>query len=480
MSESDDLQELGLLTGTRKASQNSPSPWIIRAIKLALCSVAVSVFLVTIVHLKRAPSRQQVLDRLFPASQRRTWAQYAPYAPVAEARGPPEGCTVSQVNILQRHGARFPTAGAAARILAALSKIQSATSFNDPNLEFLRNYEYALGTDDMVPYGAEESFDSGVEAYWRYQHLVSDQILPFIRSDKSQRDVDSAWNWTAGFSTASRHKLKPVVSFIVDAAARNNTLDGSQCPGAGRGEEQTDQWLATHYPQVTARLNANAPGAELTDENTYNLISLCPFETVAYLKKSPWCTLFESIPNAFDGFEYTGDLDKFYKTGYGQYLGPVQGVGYMNELVARLTESPVRDQTQTNHSVDDFPYTFPLNRTLYLDFSHDNQMIAIFSAMGLFRQPQPLDPTEPDPDRTWRVSAMVPFAGRMVVERLNCSQSGREARSQKMVRILVQDQVQPLEFCGASENGLCTLDAFVDSQAYARNKGEGDWEKCFE
>lgn len=33
------------------------------------------------------------------------------------------------------------------------------------------------------------------------------------------------------------------------------------------------------------------------------------------MEKSPWCTLFETIPGALGGFEYMGDLDKYYYTG---------------------------------------------------------------------------------------------------------------------------------------------------------------------
>ena len=69
---------------------------------------------------------------------------------------------------------------------------------------------------------------------------------------------------------------------------------------------------------------------------------------------------------------------------YGNPLGRVQGVGYVNELLARLTQTPVRDHTQTNRTLDGAPATFPLNRTLYADFSHDNQMAAIYAALGLF------------------------------------------------------------------------------------------------
>ena len=47
------------------------------------------------------------------------------------------------------------------------------------------------------------------------------------------------------------------------------------------------------------------------------------------------------------------------------------------------------------------------------------------------------------------------------------------------VRVLVQDVLQPLEFCGAGVGGICTLDAFVRSQSFARNDGEGDFQKCF-
>lgn len=144
----------------------------------------------------------------------------------------------------------------------------------------------------------------------------------------------------------------------------------------------------------------------------------------------------------------------------------------MNELLARLTGKPVSDTTQTNTTLDSSPETFPLNRTLYADFSHDNQMIAIYAAMGILRPLTALDPEKPDPSRTWLVSQLVPFGGKFVTERLDCE--GRES-----VRMLLNDAVVPLEICGAGENGVCTLDAFVSSQGYSRNNGEGDWPLCF-
>ena len=169
---------------------------------------------------------------------------------------------------------------------------------------------------------------------------------------------------------------------------------------------------------------------------------------------------------------------------YGGYFGRVQGVGYVNELIARLTGQPVRDNTQTNRTMDASPETFPLNRTFYADFTHGSELTSIYSTLGLFQQHllpgQKLDPEHPSPLRTWIVSRINPFSARMVVERLECEGvPGLPLATGRFVRILVNDAVQPLEFCGGV-GGLCELDAFVESQWYARHDGDGDFEKCFD
>lgn len=84
---------------------------------------------------------------------------------------------------------------------------------------------------------------------------------------------------------------------------------------------------------------------------------------------------------------------------------------------------------------------------------------------------------EEEREEAWVASRLVPCSARMVVERLACERG-------RYVRVLVNDQVQPLEFCvhgnaNREGEGICKLDAFVASQAYARSGGDGDWEECF-
>ncbi len=182
-------------------------------------------------------------------------------------------------------------------------------------------------------------------------------------------------------------------------------------------------------------------------------------------------------------FEKKKVVNSVYLCSYGANLGRVQGVGYVNELLARLTGQPVQDHTQTNRTLDASPETFPLGRTFYADFSHDNEMVSIYTALGLFRQyrlpEQKLDPADPSTLRTWVTSNLVPFSARMVVEKLQCGAEHLPLPKGTFVRILVNDAIQPLEFCGGVA-GLCELHAFVASQGYARHDGDGDFDKCFD
>lgn len=211
----------------------------------------------------------------------------------------------------------------------------------------------------------------------------------------------------------------------------------------------------------------------------------------------------------------------------GNPFGRPQGIGWINELIARLTVSPVNDTTQTNHTLDSNPSTFPLeNMTMWADFTHDNEMNAVLAAMGVLRMAaaettfeegdeiimhapdsvqQPLssdqldedwvvvpsqqrlkpprkvfkemDPTNPDPDRKWVASRLVPFTARFIVEKLSCPSSNHT--TVEAVRFLLNDAVLHIPGCREDlGNGVCTLEEFLETQVYARSGGMGEWEKC--
>ncbi|KAJ3570641.1 hypothetical protein NP233_g4262 [Leucocoprinus birnbaumii] len=422
-----------------------------------------------------------------PYETQKLWAAYSPYYSVQEYKPPPEECHLTQVNILQRHGARYPTLGQSARIATALMRLQEAVLYTDAHFEFIKNYEYDLNTDDLLPFGEHQMSESGRKSFVRYANLANEHNIPYVRASGSDRVIQSTVKWIDGFRNGSGGIIDPPLALVIpEIKGYNNTLDDKSCPNADHPDAPMDTWQNIYAKPIADRFNSIARGMpeNITSDDAQALITLCALETVAKEKYSSFCNLFTQ--SEFEDFEYAVDLDKFYFTGYGSALGPVQGVGYINELLARLTDQPVEDHTQTNYTLDSNPTTFPLGRGIYVDMSHDNLMVAVFSAMGLVnfnghKAGGKLEPTKRDESRDFVVSRIVPFSGRMVVERMDCEFPGdaRDVVEDKTyVRILLNDAVQTLDFCeGVRGDGLCPLRSFVESQAYARGNGQGDWER---
>ena len=62
----------------------------------------------------------------------------------------------------------------------------------------------------------------------------------------------------------------------------------------------------------------------------------------------------------------------WYTAAWGSPLSRVLGIGYVQELVARLTHTPLAaHNSSTNATLDDSPATFPLGQSLYVDATHE-------------------------------------------------------------------------------------------------------------
>ncbi|KAK1778575.1 histidine phosphatase superfamily [Copromyces sp. CBS 386.78] len=456
-----------------------------------------------------------------------TWGQYSPFFSVPSEISPsvPDGCRLTFAQVLSRHGARFPTAGKAAAISAVLTKIKTSATWYAPDFEFIKNYNYVLGVDQLTAFGEQEMVNSGIKFYRRYASLIRDytdpESLPFVRASGQERVIDSAANFTTGFYSALLADKNPPASFlplpregmliISEAITANNTMHHGLCRAfedSTTGDLAQAEFIAANFPPITARLNTHFKGVTLSDTDVLSLMDLCPFDTVAYppsslttsssvgsknnKRISPFCTLF--TPSDFTIYDYVQSLGKYYGYGPGNSLAATQGVGYVNELLARLTRSPVVDNTTTNSTLDGNETTFPLNRTVYADFSHDNDMMGILTALRVFETLSPMSNTT-IPKKygktgddglkgrdLFKVGWQVPFAGRVYFEKMVCDADGdgkidESEEQEEVVRILVNDRVVKLQGCEADEEGRCRLGKFVESMAFAR-KG-GDWGMCF-
>jgi hypothetical protein len=409
------------------------------------------------------------------------WGQYSLWFSVPsdiDVR-PPKDCSVTFASVLSRHGGRDPTMSKTIAYGVTIANLQNSSKQFPGEFAFLKDYKYTLGADLLTNVGRQEMVNSGAHFYQRYKSLVAKKT-PFVRSSGQDRVVESANKWLQGFAQAGKKSVGMIDVTIPEAAGVNNTLSHEICtsfeegPLDKVGDSAQAIWTAKFVPPIQSRINEKL-GANLTQTEIVYLMDMCPFDTLASPTAaiSPFCSLFTE--DEWHQYDYYETLGKYYGYGNGNPLGPTQGVGYVNELLARLTEKPVDDNTNTNHTLDSNPKTFPLDRKVYADFSHDNDMTAIFAAMGLYNQTKPLsNTTVQSTKRTHGYSAAwtVPFAARMYVEKLSCKGDKEES-----VRVIMNDRVLPLDFCHGDKHGRCKLSKFVKSQSFARSGGH--WDQCF-
>jgi hypothetical protein len=362
-------------------------------------------------------------------------------------------------------------------------------SFNG-EYAFLNDYEYTLGADELTLFGQQQMVNSGVKFYQRYEALAS-KNTPFLRSSGQARVVESAQNWTQGYHAAklidrrARSRGDSVYPYeileIPEDLGSNNTLNHEICTDFEDGwygkiaDGAQTEWAGNFAAPIRDRLNHELPGANLSTIQTIYMMDLCPFNTVASDTGaiSPFCSLFSE--EEWHQYNYYETLNKYYGYSYGNPLGPTQGVGFANELIARMTNKPVDDHTSTNSTLDTNNTTFPLGRKLYADFTHDNDMTAIFSAMGLYNNTAALPNNtivEAEDAGGYSAAWTASFASRAYFEKLQC-----RGEPEELVRVIVNDRVQPLEQCGGDRLGRCKLSTFVDSLGFARSGGL--WDQCY-
>lgn len=340
--------------------------------------------------------------------------------------------------------------------------------------------------------------NSGINFYNRYKTLARHN-LPFVRASGQDRVVESAERFTQGYHSALvqdaganvPHNLPYPILTIPEDTTSNNTMSHGLCTAfespdhyySSISSHAQSTYAETFIPQITTRLKTSLPGFNFTTTDVISLMDLCPFTTIAppYQPSSsspnpthsisPFCNIFTE--SEWHHYDYYQTLGKFYGYGPGNPLGPTQGVGYVNELLARMTSTPVDDHTSTNSTLDGNSTTFPLHKILYADFSHDNDMVSILAALGLYSGLSLSNTTRMGEDETGGFSARwtVPFAGRIYFEKLGCV-GGKE-----YVRVLVNDRVVELGSCERGREGMCEVGEWAGLLGWVR--GGGDWDVCF-
>ncbi|KAH7092348.1 histidine phosphatase superfamily [Paraphoma chrysanthemicola] len=384
----------------------------------------------------------------------------------------PEGCDITQVHLLYRHGARYPTSDAAPATFA--KKIVNATKTGlsvSGELAFLSDWKYRLGAELLTPFGRSQLFMLGVAHRQLYGSLLNNfteaGTIPVFRTQSQDRMVKTAENFAAGFFGVPEFMNEVNIEILVETLGLNNSgapyeiCNNSNIASRGSiGSTVAARFAKDAFNSTLARLQSQASGINFTSTDAIAMLQLCSYETVA-LGYSTFCELFSE--EDFLNYEYYYDLSFYYNNGPGSPVAAAQGKGYLDEFIARFTGNYPGANSALNETFDNTTTFFPLNQSIYADATHEVVVLdtlTAFNLTALFNGP-PLSPSGNRRQNSFVASKLVPFATHFTAQVLSCP----AYQPTKQIRFLVNDAVIPINEsypgCPADPNGLCSFDNVV-------------------
>lgn len=357
-------------------------------------------------------------------------------------------------------------------------------------LAFLNTWSYGLGREILVPQGRQELFDSGILHFYNYGSLYSNTSKIVARTTTQDRMLKSAENFLAGFFGLDWPEYANLLP-VIESTGFNNSLGPLEnCPNGGvvlaeAPVEPTTTWSNIYLMDVTKRLKQSAGHYNWTVADSLVAQNLCVYETIS-LGYSNFCQLFNY--QEWEGFEYYIDVEFTSMVGFQSPIARALGIAWVEEFLARV-EGHLLDipagTTDNNVTLDTNPVTFPVNQTLYFDFTHDAYIVSVLTAFGFTQFAQFLPPTGPPPNRQYVTSKIVPFAGRTDIEIIKAPHKVHPRRgdsygvpSQNVyvpntgetfyVHFLQNQRTLPLHSsftqCEYRDDGWCELSSFLEAQ----------------
>lgn len=158
------------------------------------------------------------------------------------------------------------------------------------------------------------------------------------------------------------------------------------------------------------------------------------------------------------------DISFYYNNGAGSPVAAAQGLGYLQEFVARFTQTPITNyDSTTNSTLDSNPKTFPLNQSIYADATHEVVVADVLTALNLTALfgSGPLPTDKRDDSASFVASKVVPFATHFHIQVMECS----DMSPTKQMRFILNDAVLPIDKsypgCEYNQDGLCPFDTVV-------------------
>ncbi len=435
-------------------------------------------FIITHFHFNNQSSQRLRYHRQYPqdASDKENPLRFSactgPYVPLSGFgidSATPQGCTIDQAHVFMRHGERYPTTGVGASFEKTLEKFNNPISPNDftgyhGHLSFLKKWEYWVPDNSSYemlsttgPYaGSHSAFVRGVALRKRYNRLYNNNGSKYsIFIAGQQRLIDTAKAFARGFFKQDYDNVVDLKIIPEDANQGLNTLTPFvTCQNFDFNDNKVrlSQYPSDYLEDLSILLNNETPGLNLTKSDVYNIFGLCDYELNSR-GSSEWCNIISK--DNWLNYAYYRDIFHYYGFGPGHKLGKVCGSIAANATATLLKTGP------------------EISGNLIFSFTHDTDIIALISTLGLFQPDFDLPTDHLYFDNPFKSSEISPMAAHLETERLDCKERG------KFVRFVLNEAVVPIPKCHSGPGFSCPLDEYVDYvEGVAGDNLRGFREKC--
>ncbi|XP_061710213.1 multiple inositol polyphosphate phosphatase 1-like [Cydia pomonella] len=214
------------------------------------------------------------------------------------------------------------------------------------------------------------------------------------------------------FTPTHHHWVKESAkAFLEGLGSKNVVMDDLMDPIKSDSEEdpawnkETNKYkISSDYLAAKDRIQRRL-GIEfsLTSDNITAVYDLCRYSWSGLNNKaSPWCALFTT--EDLKVLEYIGDLEHYYKYGYGRQNAEMNGQIPLADLLESFQLAKAGK-----------------GRIITAYFTHSRIMDMVYTALGWFKDSKPITAADKKRDRYWRTSRNNPHAANIVMVLNKCA-----------------------------------------------------------
>ncbi|ORY90448.1 histidine phosphatase superfamily [Syncephalastrum racemosum] len=345
---------------------------------------------------------------------------------------------VEQLQLVVRHGSRFPSDGDTSDIAALLKKLARG---KNQTLAWVHNFDnvYTPSRSGLLDLnGQREEYLHGQRVADQFSdlltHVVDSQgALTGLSSycSWSQRTSQSAVAFLTGLFSRKVTDQVPFMGYVLTQQQNNDSLIAmdDDCPAwdAQAKSNETDAFKERALAPIAARLSRDL-GVALEADDVATIYTGCAFEISHRRDASTFCTLLTR--KEVEAAEYHEDLNYYYKYAYGRALNSKVACALAQDLV---------------QAMDDVVNGKDGAYRMTLKFGHTQTIVFLETFLGLFHDAKPLVANASEAaiqKRMFRTSNIASFASNVGLQLLSKDK-------EHYVRVVVSEAPVILPGCNA-------------------------------